>query len=371
LVKILIIDDDDLLVEVITLMIREEGYQVIQASNGTEGVKIAQETFPDIIICDILMEQGDGYFVLAELQKTPATSTIPFIFLTCKTSRLDVRLGMKLGASDYLTKPFTRLELLSTIDAQLIKNDNLLQLTDDKIAKLHKNISHAFPREMRTPLTSIIGLSQIINRRCENITPEELRMMSSSIHTAGKRVYRTIGNFLLYTELELTYHDKESPALVQNKSIPNVVYFIKDSARELAKEANRSDDIVLMVSDGAPRIHKNYLKKIIEELLDNSFKFSKAGTSVILKTELTEDYYSLSVIDEGSGMSPESVSQIGAYMQFERKTHEQQGTGLGLVIVKRLIDLHGGTMQVNSIKDVGTTVKVSIPDGDQYVDIKN
>ncbi len=361
MIKILIIDDDDFILDAVTIMIEEEGYHVIQASNGIDGVKMAHAEFPDIIICDILMDRGDGYFVLAELQKTPATATIPFVFLTCKTSRANVRHGMELGASDYLTKPFTREELLATIDVQLLRSDHLLQLTDDKIATLRKNISLALPHEMRTPLTSIIGLSKIINRRCESIKPEELRMMSSSIHTAGKRLYRSIGNFLLYTELELSYSEKGSIEFISDVSIGNIELFIKDASKEKADEAERSDDLSLEISSGVPRIHTNYLKKIIEELLDNSFKFSKGGTGVELKTTSAGNIYILSVKDEGRGMSAESVSQIGEYMKYERKTDDQQGTGLGLVIVKRLVELHGGSIEVNSIKDVGTTITVTIP----------
>jgi DNA-binding response OmpR family regulator len=98
-----------------------EGHTVTGAPNGMIGVSLAQRDLPDLIICDIMMPGMDGYSVLLELQRSPETSTIPFIFLTARTDRESQRQGMELGADDYVTKPFTRSELVAAVTTRLQK----------------------------------------------------------------------------------------------------------------------------------------------------------------------------------------------------------------------------------------------------------
>jgi CRP-like cAMP-binding protein len=97
-------------------------YEVVTAANGKIGVELAQQEKPDLIICDIMMPELDGYGVLHILGKKPETATIPFIFLTAKTEKSDLRKGMNLGADDYLTKPFDDTELLNAIETRLRKS---------------------------------------------------------------------------------------------------------------------------------------------------------------------------------------------------------------------------------------------------------
>ncbi len=119
--KILVIEDTESLLEEIIETLSLEGFEVVGAKNGAIGVELAKQCLPDLIICDVMMPELDGYETLEVLQNYPPTSTIPFIFLTAKSDRTDMRHGMELGADDYLTKPFTTNELLGAIAAQLKK----------------------------------------------------------------------------------------------------------------------------------------------------------------------------------------------------------------------------------------------------------
>jgi diguanylate cyclase len=125
--KILVIEDEELVRNNILEILDTVDFRVIGASNGGIGVQMAQEHLPDLILCDVMMPELDGYEVLAALRKNPVTATIPFIFLTAKGDKTDIRQGMNLGADDYLTKPFRRKELLGAIEARLIKHDALYQ----------------------------------------------------------------------------------------------------------------------------------------------------------------------------------------------------------------------------------------------------
>jgi DNA-binding LytR/AlgR family response regulator len=143
---ILLIEDDPDVLRNLEVLLRQEKYNVIKASNGFDGVSIAKENIPDLIICDILMPKMNGYEVLQALLLDPSTDTIPFLFLTAKVEIKDIRKGMSLGADDYLIKPYEIDDLLNAINIRLnkyykIKGDQLKHL-DEKVSsnvQLSKN----------------------------------------------------------------------------------------------------------------------------------------------------------------------------------------------------------------------------------------
>jgi DNA-binding response OmpR family regulator len=120
---ILVIDDNNDIRENVVETLTLAGYRVYDATNGKTGVELALKETPDLILCDIMMPELDGYGVLMMLNKHSATSTIPFIFLTAKAEHLDQRKGMDLGADDYIIKPFDSAELLNSIERRLTKNE--------------------------------------------------------------------------------------------------------------------------------------------------------------------------------------------------------------------------------------------------------
>jgi CRP-like cAMP-binding protein/CheY-like chemotaxis protein len=121
--RILIIEDNNDIRESTTEILELTGYEVLQADNGKAGIDQAQQHQPDLILCDIMMPELDGYGVLYMLGKNPDTASIPFIFLTAKAERVDFRKGMEMGADDYLTKPFDDIELLNAIESRLSKKE--------------------------------------------------------------------------------------------------------------------------------------------------------------------------------------------------------------------------------------------------------
>lgn len=122
--KILIIEDNNDIRESTAEILELSGYVVMQADNGIKGVELAFQSRPDLILCDIMMPELDGYGVLSFLEKNAATDSIPFIFLTAKAERTDFRKGIEMGAGDYLIKPFDEIELLQAIEARLAKKQN-------------------------------------------------------------------------------------------------------------------------------------------------------------------------------------------------------------------------------------------------------
>ncbi|WP_449436365.1 response regulator transcription factor [Pedobacter steynii] len=121
--RILIIEDNDDIRESTAEILMLGNYEVFQAENGKYGVELATKYLPDVILCDIMMPELDGYGVLHLWVRKSETSAIPFVFLTAKTERIDIRKGMEMGADDYLTKPFDDVELLNAIETRLKKRD--------------------------------------------------------------------------------------------------------------------------------------------------------------------------------------------------------------------------------------------------------
>lgn len=170
--KVLIIEDNNDIRENTSEILELANYKVFAAANGKLGIAMALEHKPDIVICDIMMPELDGYGVLHALQKNEAIKNIPFIFLTAKTERTDFRKGMELGADDYITKPFDGTELLRAVDSRL-----------KKIASIQS-----------TQLTGIEGVSELINTISSKEALQYLTDNSNSNTFKKKQIIYAEGN---------------------------------------------------------------------------------------------------------------------------------------------------------------------------------
>lgn len=367
--KILVIEDEESIRENIVELLESEEFEAIGCANGLDGVRLATEQQPDLILCDVMMPELDGYQVLSTLRSQSKTTTIPFIFLTAKADKSDTRKGMELGADDYLVKPCTADELLRAIISRLEKQARINKQSQEKLNELRNSIALSLPHELRTPLNGILSCSQIIlnqlNKSDEKeINIQDLRQMVELINVSGKRLYRLIQNFLLYADLEILATNLQRREALRNDQ----TFFLKGMAEEQVKallyKTDRLADLQLNLQDASLQIASLRLNKIIEELCDNACKFSPPGTPIIFTTIVKYHRFTLSVTNQGRGMTKEQIMQIGAYMQFDRKMHEQQGSGLGLIIVKRLAELHGGELKIESIPHERTTVSVILPIAD-------
>lgn len=182
---ILIIEDDKTLRENICDLMKEEGYSVLMAEDGLEGLQMTMKHIPDLIICDILMPRMNGHEFYQAIQQIKATSAIPLIFLTAKAEKEDIRAGMHLGADDYLTKPFDFNELLMSVRTRLDKFEKIQQQTDEKFYALIDN-----------PLTGVFIHSrnnfEFMNEKCAGIfglRPNEIHGLSFKDLVAEEEKY--------------------------------------------------------------------------------------------------------------------------------------------------------------------------------------
>lgn len=359
--KILVIEDELSLLEEILTILDFENFEAKGASDGVMGVQLAREFKPDLIISDIMMPGLDGYEVLRELQDESATSRIPFVFLTAKSDRTQLRYGMELGADDYIPKPFTRDELLTAIQTRLAKQSAIQQAYEQKLEDLRESIVLALPHELRTPLTSLVGFAELLMMDADVADASQVVMMADAIYTAGERLQRQIQNFLLYAQLDLIQYDQEGILQLRAETSLAPGNIIEDAAWHVATGRSRETDLVVQTSNASVRISESHLQKIVQELVDNAFKFSSPGERVRVAGSPNTDMYVISVSDRGRGMTPEQIRNAGAYVQFDRRLYEQQGTGLGLSIVSRLVGLIGGTFTIQGVPQQGTEIIVKLP----------
>ncbi|GAB4463599.1 MAG: hypothetical protein OHK0037_16490 [Elainellaceae cyanobacterium] len=168
--KILVIEDDLTIRTALLKMLSAENYEAIAAPEGQTGLSLAQGYGPDLILCDIMMPGCDGYEVLAQLQQNPATAGIPFIFLTAKADRQDIRQGMAMGADDYLTKPFTRQELIEAIATRLNKRASI---TQPYIQEMQQAVDRLNQIAYRDPTTQLANRILFHHRLQEHLEAAE------------------------------------------------------------------------------------------------------------------------------------------------------------------------------------------------------
>jgi signal transduction histidine kinase len=352
--KILIIEDDPVINQGVSEWLTFEGYTVAVATNGHEGVKLALQELPDLIVSDIRLPGQDGYRVLLELRKHPQTALIPFIFMSAMSERENIRYGMELGADDYLTKPFSNKELLGLIRSRLEKQEVSRQQARVEMDNLRSDILRHLPHELRTPLIGILGLSEILEIDVAVLTEEEISQIARDIASSGRRLLRLTENFILYTQLEVRHSLRPATVPYPDKVIEQVCL-------NLQSDYKRVGDLEWNCSRGSPAIDEAHFKKIVYELVDNALKFSLPGARVEINGPVEKGHYRITVKDRGEGFNLKSGEELGAFTQFDRRRKEQQGSGLGLILVKKLVELYGGSFSIESQVGAGTTVQVEIP----------
>src|SRR5262245_51321082 len=214
--KILVIDDEDWLREMVHVALQERGCSVVEAENGAHGIELARKEIPDLILCDVNMQKVDGYGTLSSLRDNPVTASIPFILMTGLADHAGMRHGMELGADDYLPKPFTIDALYAAVDARLKKAHALRQLAERKLADLRDNISLMLPHELRTPLNGILAFGEMLSTH-PDASQEEIAEMGRVIHDAARRLERLVENFLIYAQIELLATEPKKVEALRDK----------------------------------------------------------------------------------------------------------------------------------------------------------
>jgi two-component system, sensor histidine kinase and response regulator len=372
--QILVIEDDVAVKENVLTLLEVEGYQVVGAGDGIEGLKLAWESIeglklawerlPSLVICDIMLPGLDGFGVLAKLRSDSRTAAIPVIFLTALSGHEHQRSGFDAGVDDFITKPFTREELLSSISVRLARQRVVIDQAKRKLEDRRSHVTRNLPYEILTPLSVVLGFAELLMDESNEFQLPQVRDMSRDIYIAGQRLLRIVQNYLSLNELETLLSDPiKLEAFRSSKEIIAAWPVIIEICEAKSVQMNRKSDLTLQVENASLQVSENYFHKIIEELLDNAFTYSTLGSKVIIQgaPDKVKGVYNLVVRDFGRGMKIEQMRQISDVTPFNGKMQDQQGPGMGLVIVKCIVELYKGSMDINSSPGAGTSVSISLP----------
>lgn len=364
---VLVVDDEEDIVQLISYNLKKEGYHVLSAFDGVQAIELARQHQPDAVILDIMMPELNGFEVCRVLRQDPVTSSLPIIFLTACALESDEIRGLELGADDYIQKPVSPRLLVARVRNHMMKKDRIAQRYEEMFDHLRESISSALPHEFRTALNGILGGTDILHGMLSDsdlniaIAREELCDLTTSVSQSGRRLQKIAENFLFYTQIQAVLTQPDELIRLRREVVNDAAEVIHDLVALNARNAGRAADIELQLDNAAVGMSYESFNKVVFELIDNALKFSVAGTSILVQSAVRSDLYEIRVIDRGRGMDAGQIKSIGAYSQFHRNLHEQQGTGLGLILVKLLTQIFSGHFAIESALNTGTTVTVRLP----------
>lgn len=357
--RILIIDDDDMLL--IPTILEQAGYTVLTAINGTEGLQLASEHRPDLIICDIMMPPPNGFEVRRRLNQDPAIKSIPFIFVTALTGQSDRLQGIESGADDYITKPFNRQELLARVKAVLRRSELSRQegITEAKtqMERLRHEITKNFTHELRTPLSKIMmSLELMLKDKFGDDEKERQNFLEDALD--GAQYLQTLIDDLLFLNLL-----DQGKVDTFRQNIRLKYNFHEPIAQCLQRWEDKNLEVRIKVEPDveiyAPRIR---FEQVVTHLIDNACKFSPEGGRIAVHLAPNgRGGCVLTIADKGPGIPVQLRERV-----FERYYQISQGEGrlygglgVGLTIARAVARALGGDVVIVD-SDFGCRVQMVI-----------
>jgi two-component system, sensor histidine kinase and response regulator len=362
--KILIIEDNISLNEELIDWFTFEGFEARSADNGFDGIEMACRLIPDIILCDIMMPDMNGTEVLEDLRNNVSTRLIPFIFMTALSGRHNIRTGMDLGADDYITKPFTRVELIKTVTTRLKKSENIRELTDitalERTAQLNytnqelEAFSYSVSHDLHTPLRALNGYASILIEDYSDLLDSEGKRMLNSIVDQSKKMGCLIDDLLSFSRINMN-EIKISAIDMHSQAIS--VYDELTADLEKEKIDFRISEIDSTYGD------TSMLKQIWVNLISNAIKYTSKISNPTIEIGSTHDetetiYY---IKDNGAGFDMEYYDKLFGVFKRLHSTRQFEGNGVGLAIVQRIIQRHQGRVWAESEINKGATFYFALP----------
>jgi signal transduction histidine kinase len=321
------------------------------------------ESPPDLVLLDLQMPGIDGIEVCRRLKEAPSTRLIPVLVVTANDSKEQRLAALDIGADDFLAKPIDRVELLARVRSLLRSKRLMDQLQDANIAKNEflANMSH----EMRQPLNSILGFTEIILSNPHGFADEaRARRHLDNVQVAGRHLLALIADVLDLARIEARRMDL-NPVEVD-------VQELLQSVAEMMQPIAATNGVILRLDRSEAQsvvADAVRLRQVVLNLVSNALKFTPSGGLVTIATSRDPDWVEIAVADTGVGIAVEDHGRVfEAFTQLDAPTNREPGAGLGLAMVKQLIELHGGRVILESQLGQGTTVRVRLPVGTAHPD---
>ena len=374
-VTILLVEDDDPMRRGIHELLEgsDFGYEitVLSAGDGEAGLEAIAQVTPDVIISDVMMPKMNGYEFLEQVRANPQWEHIPFIFVTAKGEREDKRRGKLSDADLYITKPFVISQLLELVQTQLDRAVQKRTYQNELTSALNKNLLQILNHEFRTPLTYVTAYYEMLSSSVERIQDgQDLSEYLRGIRAGNIRLTRLVEDFILVMSLR----GGEAAELFAREAgvVDNLAELIDAAIIVKQWDANHWQvDVQNEISGTLPPIWGDVasLQSILKRLLDNAIKFTgakykrlEARGRVTISAVFDDDELCIIIEDQGIGIPEKALPNIfELFEQHDRDVMEQQGTGMGLVIVDGLVALHNGRIDIESVVNEGSTFTIVLP----------
>ncbi|MGD1808967.1 hybrid sensor histidine kinase/response regulator [Dapis sp. BLCC M126] len=376
-ISILVVDDEPENFDVIEGLFLNQDYELSYSPSGQDAIDSLGIYFhPDLILLDVMMPEIDGIEVCRQIKAMPEWQAVPIIMITALTSKEDLARCLAAGADDFISKPVNSLELRARVHSMVrikqqydkIQNwsrlqQSTIQLLESSLTELRGNLARSLSHELNTPLNGILSSFLLLDSYLDDMDTEEIQEIINIGTTSAKRLEKVTQKFLTYLYLELQAHKSldDQTSDIDLQEAETHTSFISEIAPAQAKAFDRFNDLTMEIQAATIRLTSQHLQWLIDELLDNAFKFSEPQTPVKIYGQVVDEVFQLNISDCGRGMTQDQIDKIGAFMQFERYNYEQQGVGLGLKIAQKIIDLYRGKMLIFSTYQKETIIQIELP----------
>ena len=361
--KILIVDDVVSNVLLLKILLTNEKFQVCTANNGKTCIEIAQKEHPDLILLDVMMPDLNGFDTAVILKKDKTTKDIPIIFLTALNTPQDLVHGFQVGASDFLTKPFNKEELVMRVTQQIslvaakriIERQNAeLRATLNNRDKMYSVIAH----DLRSPMASIrMVLNLVVQSASAETVGPELYMLLDQANRESEEVHDLLDNLLKWTKSQTGRLTVVKQELDPNDIIPGVVEIFDAIAmtKHIKLEYQPTDAPLKVEADN------DMLKTVVRNFLSNAIKFSPENSSIEIIMATEGEFAKVSIRDHGVGIAADRIGGIFHKGETTYGTGGEEGSGLGLQLCQDFARKNGGDCTVESVEGQGSTFSVLIP----------
>lgn len=365
--KVLVIDDHEPLVGVLTEVLSGTGFHVFSALNAEDALQFLDHQPPDIIICDVMMPGIDGFTLYDKVKQNPEWCNIPFVFLSALSEPSEIRFGKALGCDDYLTKPFDPVDLLATLKGKLSTFKKREELIAKRVEQYRRRIIHTLSHEFRTPLVAINTGTELLLEQFDSMDKVRIFRLLESIQRGGLRLQRLTDDFMTLQQI-----DSGAALNTCNKMKRSTSLFrVAEAALESFKEAGHynTDSIRLdlptpeQLGDYYAEIYDVQIVDVLKRLLGNACKFAGNFGGIEIRFGRDRQNAFVSVRDRGTGLPPEIMQRAcELFTQIDRDRLEQQGCGLGLTIAHYYSGINGGNLTFHTLPDrAGFEVRVNFP----------
>jgi len=358
---ILIVDDSPNNQRIIGAILSDKSYQIAYASSGKEALEFVNKHIPDIILLDIMMPEMDGFEVKAKLNEDAIQKEIPVIFITALEEPENKAKGFELGGRDYLVKPINKLEVLARVRSQLLIQDqnSALIIANDKLRKANETRDKIFSVISHDLRTSVGNMRNVFRFMLDGmIDPVEDRDIIFDAEITSRHTFNLLENLLYWAK-------SQQGNIKIHQEIVDVEDAVTDVFdQEMGSAVNKSINLTKEVEEGLQLfVDRITLNIILRNLLINAIKFTTEGGKIHVVAKQIADGISISVKDDGMGMSHDDISRILRKTEaFSKKgTNHERGTGLGLVIVGEFLEMNKGRMEIKSEIDHGSDFTVIFP----------